>query len=258
MLLERKVALVTGGGRGMGAAIARVLAREGATSPSTTASAEKAEAVVAEIEEAGGTAQAFGADVRDARGGAEHDGKRRRSLRAPGRRRQQRHWREAERSSLSQRWRTIRPRSISAAGGRQHDQGGAPDHADAGRGAHRQHRDGVVEHGSRRTGRSIWRARARWSACRGRWLSSWGRRTSRSTWSRPAGWRMRRWTPTRRLAELRQNTAPAAAWQRGRDRQRLRVLPERSGRLRHRRLSAGDRRAHHAGRDVASANVVLH
>ena len=67
MLLDGKVALVTGGGRGIGAAICRVLARNGATvAVNYSASAEKAERVVAEIQAAGGRAQAFGADVRDA------------------------------------------------------------------------------------------------------------------------------------------------------------------------------------------------
>ena len=67
MLLKGKVALVTGGGRGIGAAIARVLAREGASvAVNYGSSQDKAEAVVAEIVQAGGTAQAFGADVRDA------------------------------------------------------------------------------------------------------------------------------------------------------------------------------------------------
>ena len=65
-LLEGKVALVTGGGRGIGAAISRVLAREGATvAVNYGQSKDKAEAVVAEIRAAGGKAQAFGADVRD-------------------------------------------------------------------------------------------------------------------------------------------------------------------------------------------------
>ncbi|MES2459351.1 MAG: SDR family oxidoreductase [Armatimonadota bacterium] len=66
MLLEGKVVLVTGGGRGIGAAICRVLAREGATVAVNYAnSKEKAEKVAAEITEAGGQAAAFGADVRD-------------------------------------------------------------------------------------------------------------------------------------------------------------------------------------------------
>lgn len=66
MLLEGKVVLVTGGGRGIGAAIARVLGRHGATvAVNYSSSKEKAEAVVAEIRDAGGAAEAFGADVRD-------------------------------------------------------------------------------------------------------------------------------------------------------------------------------------------------
>ena len=67
MLLDGKVALVTGGGRGIGAAICRVLARHGAAvAVNYSQSGEKAEAVAAEIEGAGGRAGAFQADVRDA------------------------------------------------------------------------------------------------------------------------------------------------------------------------------------------------
>jgi 3-oxoacyl-[acyl-carrier protein] reductase len=66
MLLAGRVALVTGGGRGIGAAICRVLAREGAAVAVNYAhSGEKAEAVVAQIVEAGGVARAYRADVRD-------------------------------------------------------------------------------------------------------------------------------------------------------------------------------------------------
>jgi len=67
MLLTGKVALVTGGGRGIGAAICRVLAREGAAvAINYSASRDRASSVAAQIREAGGQAEAFGADVRDA------------------------------------------------------------------------------------------------------------------------------------------------------------------------------------------------
>ena len=66
MLLSGRVALVTGGGRGIGAAICRVLAREGAAvAVNYSNSREKADAVVAQITQAGGAARAYGADVRD-------------------------------------------------------------------------------------------------------------------------------------------------------------------------------------------------
>jgi len=66
MLLEGKVALVTGGGRGIGASICRVLARHGAAvAVNYSQSGEKAEQVPAEINGAGGKARAFQADVRD-------------------------------------------------------------------------------------------------------------------------------------------------------------------------------------------------
>jgi len=67
MLLTGKAVLVTGGGRGIGAAICRVLAREGAmVAINYSASKDRAEAVAVQIRDAGGHAETFGADVRDA------------------------------------------------------------------------------------------------------------------------------------------------------------------------------------------------
>src|SRR5918996_4903546 len=65
--LEGKVALVTGGSRGIGAAIARKLAKDGADVALTYAkAADRARAVVAEIEAAGRRGLAIAADNRDA------------------------------------------------------------------------------------------------------------------------------------------------------------------------------------------------
>ncbi len=65
--LEGKVALVTGGARGIGAAIVRRLAADGARVAFTySASVEAARALAAEIGEAGGTALAIAADSADA------------------------------------------------------------------------------------------------------------------------------------------------------------------------------------------------
>jgi 3-oxoacyl-[acyl-carrier protein] reductase len=64
--LENKIAFITGGGRGMGAAISKRLAEEGATVVLTySKSREKAEAVAAEIKANGGQASAVEADSID-------------------------------------------------------------------------------------------------------------------------------------------------------------------------------------------------
>lgn len=64
--LENKIAFITGGGRGMGAAISKRLAEEGATVVLTySKSKEKAEAVAAEINAKGGHANAVEADSID-------------------------------------------------------------------------------------------------------------------------------------------------------------------------------------------------
>ena len=66
MRLHSKTALVTGAGGGLGGAIARRFAAEGASVLCTDRDLAKAEATVADITQAGGTAQAFRADVADA------------------------------------------------------------------------------------------------------------------------------------------------------------------------------------------------
>jgi NAD(P)-dependent dehydrogenase (short-subunit alcohol dehydrogenase family) len=62
---EGKIALVTGGGRGIGEAASRRLAAEGAAVGVVDFDAGVAKAVAAGIREAGGTASAFQCDVRD-------------------------------------------------------------------------------------------------------------------------------------------------------------------------------------------------
>ena len=65
--LNGKVAFITGGSRGIGAAIARRLAKDGAAVVVTYVNGkEKAEAVVSEIVANGGKALALKADNRDA------------------------------------------------------------------------------------------------------------------------------------------------------------------------------------------------
>jgi 3-oxoacyl-[acyl-carrier protein] reductase len=65
--LQEKIALVTGGSRGIGAAIAKKLAENGATVAITyTSSSDKAAEIVADIKKAGGNALAIQADAGDA------------------------------------------------------------------------------------------------------------------------------------------------------------------------------------------------
>ncbi|MEU9456172.1 SDR family NAD(P)-dependent oxidoreductase [Streptomyces sp. NPDC048277] len=66
MSLEGKVAVVTGGARGIGRAVATVLAARGAAVAVWDLNAEGAEKTVAEIQEAGGTAIAVAGDAADA------------------------------------------------------------------------------------------------------------------------------------------------------------------------------------------------
>lgn len=65
MLLDTKIALVTGAGSGIGAAGARAMAAEGATVIVTDRNGDSAEAVAAAIEAAGGRAEARALDVTD-------------------------------------------------------------------------------------------------------------------------------------------------------------------------------------------------
>ncbi len=65
MLLQDRVALVTGAARGIGASIARRFAKEGAIVIACDLKEEWANAIVEEIRQAGGCAEAAGADVAD-------------------------------------------------------------------------------------------------------------------------------------------------------------------------------------------------
>ncbi|MEZ5614281.1 MAG: 3-oxoacyl-ACP reductase FabG [Rhodocyclaceae bacterium] len=63
MLLKDKIAIVTGAGQGIGAAIAQAYAREGAKVAVVDMNAEAADAVAAGIRQAGGTAKGFACNV---------------------------------------------------------------------------------------------------------------------------------------------------------------------------------------------------
>ena len=63
--LAGRRALITGGGRGIGRAIALAFAREGARVAITARSEDQLDAVVAEIHAAGGAADSYVCDVRE-------------------------------------------------------------------------------------------------------------------------------------------------------------------------------------------------
>lgn len=65
-LLDGKVAVVTGGGAGIGGAISRLFARHGALVEIAEIDPERGASAVADIEKAGGTARSHDVDVREA------------------------------------------------------------------------------------------------------------------------------------------------------------------------------------------------
>src|SRR3954468_18487444 len=64
-LLAGKAAVITGGGSGIGAGIAKLFARHGAKVALVGRTVQKLDAVAAEITKAGGTASVHAADVRE-------------------------------------------------------------------------------------------------------------------------------------------------------------------------------------------------
>jgi 3-oxoacyl-[acyl-carrier protein] reductase len=64
-MTEKRVAIVTGGSRGIGEAIVRRLARDGAHVVTVARSIDKLEQVVAAVKEAGGSAEAAACDLAD-------------------------------------------------------------------------------------------------------------------------------------------------------------------------------------------------
>src|SRR4030081_2670197 len=71
-LLEGKTAIIYGGGGGIGGAVARTFAREGAKVFLVGRSREKVEAVATDITSAGGSAEAAVVDALDEEAGEDH------------------------------------------------------------------------------------------------------------------------------------------------------------------------------------------